>query len=286
MLTHFDFLNKLDKNDYDFYKKAYDGGATIRKRFKLLPAVDKNFTLVKLEDNRKVYQTSMQPAGFIQTLFNKQKTNNFEELINMKNLIESLKDFIEFKALLVNSENNLSLLNRNTFESSNFESIDWSQLNTEQTNNLISMMSESNEIEKICFKNCSTLEEKDLIKIFKSNYSSLKAISIQNCEKINKFDLFDDSRIEPTLIERVLNGVKTNFSKNFEILFLSRLNLEIIKTTSLFNISCLYLWNLDNLKSIELENYFYESNFRLKEVFIEFRRFIKIFKMEGFQEIP
>ena len=76
-MNHFDFLKQLDTIDYEFYMKAFKEANTIRKRFEKLPALDKNFTLVKLEGDRKVYETSMRPAGNnLQTLFNKQKTSN------------------------------------------------------------------------------------------------------------------------------------------------------------------------------------------------------------------
>ena len=82
--------------------------------------------------------------------------------------------------------------------------------------------------------------------------------------------MFDKSRNEPTIIKRYFNSVKTTLPKQFEILFLSRLNFVTIKTSSLNNISCLYLWNLNNLESIEIENVKFNRSFRLKELFIEY----------------
>ena len=266
-LTHFDLLHELDTIDHGFYKKAFDEANTIRKRFHFLPAVKDNFMLVKSDDNRKVYATSMRPAGLMQTLINKQKTDDFETLNELSSQIEELEEYMNFKDLIASSENSFNFMNTNTTEFSRFESIDWSQITSEQTKSLIALMRDSKEIENICFKNCSLLDESDLKTILKSNYESLKAISIQNCEKIKEFDFFDESRKESTL---KIFSAKTNFSKKFEILFLSRLQFKLIRTASLLNVSCLYLCNLDQLESIEILNTSFDECFRLKELHIEY----------------
>ena len=262
-ISHFELLAELDDIDSEIYSTAFDKGTTLSERFKHLSAIKENFELVpSISGNSDLKTKKPTPPGskemLLGTFKQYQLTNRIKDLNKINENIEDLQQHIDLKSFLVKSNNDFKQLdnlkiNESLFTMQHvFDNIDWSAAGNEKAKCLIDQICNSKEIKQLCFNKCDLLNEDYLGTIFTNNYKTLVGLSLRECKYLTDF--------------KILNF--RVFPEKFQLLFLSRLTFKTIECSYLINLSCLYLYKLEEIESIKITNK--SKKYRLKEVFIEY----------------